>query len=93
MRLTNKTPAATYRAPGRYESTFVRSRLMDAVAAKLGLDPVEVRRRNLITADELPYVIAFNEPGVEELEFDSGDYPPCSKRRSRRSAGTSCRPT
>ena len=60
---------------GRYESTFVRSRLMDAVAAKLGIDPVEVRRRNLITADELPYVIAFNEPGVEELEFDSGDYP------------------
>ena len=39
VRLTNKTPAATYRAPGRYESTFVRSRLMDAVAAKLGLDP------------------------------------------------------
>ncbi len=75
VRLTNKTPAATYRAPGRYESTFVRSRLMDAVAAKLGLDPVEVRRRNLITAQELPYVIAFNEPGVEELEFDSGDYP------------------
>ena len=34
-----------------------------------------MRRRNLITADELPYVIAFNEPGVEELEFDSGDYP------------------
>ncbi len=39
VRLTNKTPAATYRAPGRYESTFVRSRLMDAVAAKLGIDP------------------------------------------------------
>jgi aerobic carbon-monoxide dehydrogenase large subunit len=75
VRLTNKTPAATYRAPGRYESTFVRSRLMDAVAARLGLDPVEVRRRNLITADQLPYVIAFAEPGVEELEFDSGDYP------------------
>ncbi len=32
VRLTNKTPAATYRAPGRYEATFVRSRLMDAVA-------------------------------------------------------------
>ena len=39
VRLTNKTPAATYRAPGRFESTFVRSRLMDAVADKLGLDP------------------------------------------------------
>jgi carbon-monoxide dehydrogenase large subunit/6-hydroxypseudooxynicotine dehydrogenase subunit gamma len=34
-----------------------------------------VRWRNLITPQELPYVIAFDEPGVEELEFDSGDYP------------------
>ena len=44
-RLTNKTPAATYRSPGRYESTFARERLMDAVAHKLGLDRIEVRRR------------------------------------------------
>ena len=50
VRLTNKTPAATYRAPGRFESTFVRSRLMDAVADRLGLDRIEVRRRNLIAA-------------------------------------------
>jgi aerobic carbon-monoxide dehydrogenase large subunit len=75
FRLTNKTPAATYRAPGRFESTFVRSRLMDAVANKLGLDPVEVRKRNLITASEMPYIIAFDEPHVENLELDSGDFP------------------
>jgi carbon-monoxide dehydrogenase large subunit len=74
VRLTNKTPAATYRAPGRFESTFVRSRLMDAVADRLKLDRVEVRRRNLIAASEMPYTIAFDEPGVEELELDSGDY-------------------
>jgi aerobic carbon-monoxide dehydrogenase large subunit len=74
VRLTNKTPAATYRAPGRFESTFVRSRLMDAVADRLGLDRIEVRRRNLIAASEMPYTIAFDEPGVEELELDSGDY-------------------
>jgi carbon-monoxide dehydrogenase large subunit len=74
VRLTNKTPAATYRAPGRFESTFVRSRLMDAVADRLGLDRIELRRRNLIAAAEMPYTIAFNEPGVEELELDSGDY-------------------
>ena len=41
VRLTNKTPGGTYRAPGRYESTFVRERLMDAIAARLGLDPIE----------------------------------------------------
>jgi CO/xanthine dehydrogenase Mo-binding subunit len=74
FRLTNKTPAATYRAPGRFESTFVRERLMDAIADRLGLDPVEVRRRNLIAASEMPYVIAFDEPGVEALHLDSGDY-------------------
>ncbi len=74
VRLTNKTPAATYRAPGRFESTFVRSRLMDAVADRLKLDRIEVRRRNLIAAAQMPYTIAFDEPGVEELELDSGDY-------------------
>ena len=47
-RLTNKTPAATYRSPGRYESTFARERLMDAIAQQLGIDRIEVRRRNLI---------------------------------------------
>ena len=36
--LTNKTPAATYRSPGRYESTFVRERLIDAIAQRLGID-------------------------------------------------------
>ncbi len=74
FRLTNKTPAATYRAPGRFESTFVRERLMDAIAARLGIDRIEVRRRNLIAAAEMPYTIAFDEPGVEELVLDSGDY-------------------
>jgi CO/xanthine dehydrogenase Mo-binding subunit len=74
VRLTNKTPCATYRAPGRFESTFVRSRLMDAVADKLGLDRIEVRRRNLIPAAEMPYMQKYNEPGIEELDIDSGDY-------------------
>jgi CO/xanthine dehydrogenase Mo-binding subunit len=74
VRLTNKTPAATYRAPGRFESTFVRGRLMDVAAAKLGLDPVEIRRRNLISTDQLPYSVHFQEEGYEGLEFDSGDY-------------------
>ena len=73
-RLTNKTPAATYRAPGRYESTFVRERLMDAVAEKLGIDRLELRRRNLIKTSDMPFTIAFDEQGVEELLLDSGDY-------------------
>jgi aerobic carbon-monoxide dehydrogenase large subunit len=55
LRLTNKTPAATYRAPGRYEGTFVRERLLDAIATRLEIDPIEVRRRNLIACNEMPY--------------------------------------
>src|ERR1700752_3683754 len=74
VRLTNKTPCATYRAPGRFESTFVRGRLMDAVADALGIDRIEVRRRNLIRREEMPYVKQYNEPGIEELDIDSGDY-------------------
>src|SRR6202000_2944977 len=48
IRLTNKTPAGTYRAPGRYETTFVRERLIDAIAHRLGLCPIAIRRINLI---------------------------------------------
>ena len=75
VRLTNKTPAATYRAPGRFESSFVRERLIDAAAHRLGMDPVEIRRRNLIAASEMPYTVAFDEPDAEPLPLDSGDYP------------------
>src|SRR5438067_13767454 len=73
FRLTNKTPAATYRAPGRYEITFVRERLGDAIATKLGIEPNEVRRRNAIAADEMPYHRPLEALG-EEIEHDSGEY-------------------
>ena len=73
-RLTNKTPCATYRAPGRFESTFVRERLIDAVAEKLGIDAIELRRRNLIRSEDMPFLIEFEEQGAEELLLDSGDY-------------------
>jgi carbon-monoxide dehydrogenase large subunit len=73
VQLTNKTPAATYRAPGRYEGTFVRERLMDAIASRLGLDAVEVRRRNLIAKAEMPYERPLDAIG-DEIVYDSGDY-------------------
>jgi carbon-monoxide dehydrogenase large subunit/6-hydroxypseudooxynicotine dehydrogenase subunit gamma len=75
FRLTNKTPAATYRAPGGYESTFVRERLLDVAAHKLGLDPAEIRRRNLIRPVEMPFRRTFDQPGVEPMVLDPGDYP------------------
>src|SRR5258706_1841116 len=73
FRLTNKTPAATYRAPGRYEGSFVRERLMDAVADRLGLDRLTVRRRNLIGAAEMPFARPLSALGTEVV-YDSGDY-------------------
>ncbi|MCR0982716.1 xanthine dehydrogenase family protein molybdopterin-binding subunit [Roseomonas populi] len=73
FRLTNKTPAATYRAPGRYETTFVRERLMDAIAARLGIDPVEIRRRNLVAAAEMPHARPLDALGTDVV-LDSGDY-------------------
>jgi carbon-monoxide dehydrogenase large subunit len=74
FRLTNKTPAATYRAPGRYETNFVRERLMDAIAKKLGLSRVEVRRRNLLQPADMPHERPLMALG-DEVVLDSGDYP------------------
>ncbi|HYZ44507.1 MAG TPA: molybdopterin cofactor-binding domain-containing protein, partial [Xanthobacteraceae bacterium] len=73
VRLTNKTPCGTYRAPGRFESTFVRERLLDAIAARLSIDRIEVRRRNLIGKDEMPYGRPLATLGTEVV-LDSGDY-------------------
>lgn len=71
--LTNKTPAGTYRAPGRYEGTFVRERLLDAIAARLHLDPVDVRRVNLVPADDMPFERDLMALGTE-VTLDSGRY-------------------
>jgi len=73
FRLTNKTPAATYRAPGRYETTFVRERLVEAIAHTLKLDTIDVRRRNTIAAAEMPFHRPLQVLG-EEVEHDTGDY-------------------
>jgi aerobic carbon-monoxide dehydrogenase large subunit len=73
VRLTNKTPCGTYRAPGRFESTFVRERLMDAIAARLSIDRIEIRRRNLIGKGEMPYGRPLGTLGTE-IVLDSGDY-------------------
>ena len=72
--VTNKTPAGTLRAPGRPECNFARERLMDQGAARLHLDPAEIRRRNLVRADEMPYECGTTSFGVSTV-YDSGDFP------------------
>jgi carbon-monoxide dehydrogenase large subunit len=72
--VTNKTPAGTLRSPGRPECNFVRERLLDRGAARLGLDAAEIRRRNLIQAEEMPYDCGTKSFGVSTV-YDSGDFP------------------
>jgi aerobic carbon-monoxide dehydrogenase large subunit len=74
--VTNKTPTGTYRAPGRYEGSFFCERLIELAAKDLGIDSIEMRRRNLVTDAEMPYRLARVEPRdlAAETECDSGDY-------------------
>ncbi|HUD87014.1 MAG TPA: xanthine dehydrogenase family protein molybdopterin-binding subunit [Xanthobacteraceae bacterium] len=74
MVVTNKTPSGTYRGPGRFEADFCRERLFDMVAADLGIDRVEFRRRNLIAESEMPYPLATVQVLDIKAECDSGDY-------------------
>jgi carbon-monoxide dehydrogenase large subunit len=71
--LTNKTPVGTYRSPGRYEANFVRERLLDMVAHRLGLDPADIRRRNLIRHEEMPYDLGKHP--FHYMVYDTGDFP------------------
>ncbi|MBP2321993.1 carbon-monoxide dehydrogenase large subunit/6-hydroxypseudooxynicotine dehydrogenase subunit gamma [Kibdelosporangium banguiense] len=71
--LTNKTPCGTYRAPGRFEGTAVREQLLDVAADRLGIDRVELRRKNLLAAGELPHTREMSTLGTDVV-LDSGDY-------------------
>src|SRR2546427_8973586 len=72
--VTNKTPVGTLRSPGRPECNFVRERLLDTAAARLGIDPAEIRRRNLIRPEDMPYDCGTKSFGVSTV-YDSGDFP------------------
>ncbi|MGD9942624.1 MAG: xanthine dehydrogenase family protein molybdopterin-binding subunit [Burkholderiaceae bacterium] len=72
--LTNKTPIGTFRGPGRYEAVFYMERLLDIVAHEHDIDPVELRRRNLLTPQELPYDGGLLVPSMGRSAYDTGDY-------------------
>ena len=82
--LTNKTPCGTYRAPGRFEGTVAREQLLDKAAARLGLDRVTLRERNLLRPEELPHQRAMSTLGTDVV-LDSGDYPGLFKKALARS--------
>ena len=66
---TNGTPVEAYRGAGRPEATFMLERMMDVLAAEVGMDPVDVRKKNLIPRFEDGHDV------ITSLTYDSGDYP------------------
>ncbi|MGY1630815.1 xanthine dehydrogenase family protein molybdopterin-binding subunit [Geodermatophilus sp. SYSU D01186] len=71
---TNKVPTDAYRGAGRPEATFAIERIMDELAVELGMDPLELRRKNWIQAQEFPFTT------VAGLEYDSGDYDAATRQ-------------
>ncbi|MFL6152691.1 MAG: xanthine dehydrogenase family protein molybdopterin-binding subunit, partial [Ornithinibacter sp.] len=71
---TNKTPTDAYRGAGRPEATFAIERIMDELAVELGMDPLELRRRNWIRAEEFPFT------SVAGMTYDSGDYETATQK-------------
>ncbi|HLZ95768.1 MAG TPA: xanthine dehydrogenase family protein molybdopterin-binding subunit [Candidatus Dormibacteraeota bacterium] len=67
--VTNRCPEGPYRGVGMVTAAFTHERLMDLVAARLGLDPADVRRRNFVRPEQMPYTTPTGHP------YESGDYP------------------
>ena len=77
---TNKVPNAPYRGAGRPEAVFVMERCMDRIAAELSLDPAEVRRRNFVQPEEMPYHAGILYRDGEPICYDSGNFPETLRR-------------
>ncbi len=72
---TNKVPNAPYRGAGRPEAVFVMERCIDRIAGELGLDPAEVRFRNFVQPEEIPYDAGILYRDGERVRYDNGDFP------------------
>ncbi|HET8576567.1 MAG TPA: xanthine dehydrogenase family protein molybdopterin-binding subunit [Methylomirabilota bacterium] len=73
--VTNKTPHAPYRGAGRPEAVFAMDRIVDCLARRIGMDPAEIRRRNFVRAEEMPYDVGLLYRDGQPLVYDSGDFP------------------
>jgi carbon-monoxide dehydrogenase large subunit len=77
---TNMVPTSSVRGAGRPQAVVAMERMVDRIAESLGLDPAEVRRRNLIQADEFPYKVGLTFRDGSPLTYDSGNYPELLRR-------------
>ncbi|HVH74266.1 MAG TPA: xanthine dehydrogenase family protein molybdopterin-binding subunit [Stellaceae bacterium] len=78
--MTNKVACSPVRGAGRPQAIFVMERLLDRVAGALSLDPAEVRRRNLVQPEMMPYKVGITFRDGRPVVYDSGDYPECQRR-------------
>jgi carbon-monoxide dehydrogenase large subunit len=74
---TNKTPVSSVRGAGYPQAAFAMERLLDRLAYELKVDRAELRRRNLIPAEKMPYLKPLKTRAGEQIQYDSGDYPAC----------------
>jgi carbon-monoxide dehydrogenase large subunit len=89
--VTNTVPTVAYRGAGRPEAAAAIERMVDLFAAEIGMDPVEVRRRNLIASDRFPYKTAMgtvydsgNYPGGLDLVVEASDYEELRREQNER---------
>jgi carbon-monoxide dehydrogenase large subunit len=74
---TNATPTSPIRGAGRPYAAFIIERMVDLVARGLKLDPAEVRRRNFVRAEQMPYATGMKYRDGSDITYDSGDYQAC----------------
>lgn len=72
---TNKGPTSPVRGAGRPQAVFAMERILDLAAKRLGVDPAELRRRNFIQPEQMPYEVGFIYRDGKPMRYDSGDYP------------------
>jgi carbon-monoxide dehydrogenase large subunit len=78
--VTTKVPTAPYRGAGRPEAVFALERALERAARALGMDPIELRRRNLIRSEEMPFEMGILYRDGEPAVLDGGDYPELLRR-------------
>jgi carbon-monoxide dehydrogenase large subunit len=77
--MTNMLPGTPTRGAGRPQGTFVMERLLDRAASALGIARDEIRRRNLIAPEQMPYRTPVLQRDGSAMTYDSGDYPECQR--------------
>ena len=78
--LTNRVPTTVVRGAGRPQAVFAMERLVDRIARELGLDRAEVRRRNMVRPEQMPYAVGLLFRDGKPLVYGSGDFPKCLER-------------